>query len=754
MTIDTNKPQSTPPDYNPSVDVSASGTGDTAVVTNEPPPIVDTTEQAEANADKQQQNYTNKSGTPSLPPPIVGSIDETLIDQMFNQQKFIEFLKNSDSTNPTDQQHKEELALVKVDDPEIVALAAKLGISPGEAQEKLRITSMVYFKQLIKNMPEDQQNQLLFAQMNPTSAEKLSPELKALLKEINQSINKALVLDMTGYGFSDSWPGVTQDPTEFNNTITGEFDAAFEKALTKMTLGEQITPQQALNLRTMHYMPGSFANDATLQALFSHLEGSVVAGLRAKYGADADWAPKADTSYLRQVSDGFFRQTFQAQLKAYQPPLTQAQQEEIMNLFANPGMAASSAEIEKIAKTITTASIDATIKKFGLESTWMPAIAPITNPQINNKDFQLANDAFTTANGIYLKFSSMVNNLADGPIKAAYLDYLKVIGEALNKLQEFLYALSSTDAATSKKLSKANMDTTLADIQRAQKQVDEAKAKEADTKKLDLGPLGDINNWVGQLISLAVSICIAVAAGIILSPAVGILIAAMAIAYFVEKANAAATGKTSLFDQMFSEINKTLDPGGAGAVTGLLSLVMSGGNPFLFLSMTSDAKTIQNVIKACGGDLMAQELGAAIFNGLAQVIIMAVLMFATGGAAAPAVIAQITATIAKVLHTSVKTINTALYLTSLAFTLAMGALQATQQGLQCQWELVQAEIGEILSKSEAASEEVKTLIRALRKLIDKMLEAMQGISEDIVLISKTQSKKYTDASAITTDLQG
>lgn len=754
-TIDTKTPSPSQDDFHP-VDTAPPSAPDVDGTTIETPPIADTSEQAEATKEK-PQDYTNNSGKPGLPPPPsnVGSINEAVITQMFNPQQFIEFLKSSDvAPSPTDQQHKEELAKVKVDDPEIIALAAQLGISPGEAQEKLRITSMVYFKQLIKDLPEDEQNKLIFAQMNPKSAEGLSPALKELLKNINQSVNKELVLDMVGYGFSPGWAGVTPDSTEYNQAITAEFDAAFEKALSKMVLGEQITPQQALNLRTMHYIPGSFVKDETLQRLFSQLEGKVVANLRAKYGADANWTPRADTNYLKAVIDGFFRQNFQEQLNDYQPPLTNAQREEIMNLFANPGMTASSPEIDKIAKAITTMSINATIKKFGLESTWMPLIAPIINPKIDQKGLQLANDAFKTASDLYLRFKKMVDGLADGPLKSAYLDYLKVIGEALNTLQEFLYSLSSSDSATSKKLSKAHMDTALADIQRAQKQVDEAKAKEADTKKLDLGPLGDINNWIGQIISLAVSALVAVAAGVFLTPAVGVLIFAVAIAYFVDKARAADTGQPSLFDQMFSEINQVLDPGGAGAVTGLLSLFMSGGNPFLFLSMTSDAKTIQNVIKACGGDEMAQELGAAIFNGLSQVIIMSVLMIASGGAAAPAVIAELTATVAKALHTSIKTINTALYITSLVFTLAMGALQATQQGLQCQWELVQAEIGTILAKSEAASEEVKALIKTLRKLIDKMLDAMQGISEDIVGISNLQSKKYADFEAVTTEFQG
>lgn len=752
MTIDTSRTQGTPQDeYN--VDTTSTGTVKTP--SGSPPTIVDTSEEAEGTEGR-SNDYTNNAGKPGLPQPAnVGSIDETLIAQMFDQEQFIEYLKSSDvGPSPTDQQHKEELAKITVNDPEIVALAAQLGISPGEAQEKLRITSMVYFKQLIKDMPEEQQNKLIFAQMNPDSAEGLSPELKALLKEINDSIKGEMVLDMTGYGFSDTWPGVTQDPTDFNYSITAEFDAAFEKALSKMLLGEQITPEQALNLRTMHYMPGSFASDATLQRLFSQLEGKVISDLKAKYGTDADWVPTADTDYLKRVADGFFRQTFQAKLSAYQPPLTDEQKTEIMNLFANPGLAASSAEIDKIAKSITTESVDATIKKFGLESSWLPVIAPIINPQLANADFQLATDAFNTANRIYLQFSAMVNGMPEGPLKSAYLDYLKVIGEALNKLQEFLYSLSSSDAVTSKKLSKAHMDTTLADIKRAQKQVDEAKAKEADTKKLDLGPLGDINNWIGQIISLAVSAVLAVGIGLIASPAVGMLVFAIAVAYFVEKARAADTGKPTIFDQMFSGINEVLNPGGAGAVTGLLSLFLSGCNPFLFLSMTSDAKTIQHVIEACGGDKMAQELGAAIFNGLAQIIILSVLMMASGGAAAPAVIAELTATVAKALHTTAKVINTALYVISLTFTLAMGALQATQQGLQCKWELVQAEIVEILSKSEAASEQVKALIRTLKKLIDKMLEAMNGISDDIVLISKQQSRKYTEASAVTNELQG
>lgn len=705
---------------------------------------------SEASEEKEKKkDYSRSAAKPEIPPPTgeAGSVNEAAIAQLYNPEKFIEFLKSSDiGPGVLTPQQKEELAKVKVDDKEIIALAAQLGISPGEAQAKLAVTSAFYFKQLIKDLPEDQQNKLIFAQNNPESAKNLSPALKALLANINQTIAKELIADTSVFKFSESWPGVPPDKANFNEEVTAEFDSTFEKKISDMKMGEQITPEQALNLRTMHYTPGAFANDKTLQALFSKVEGSVVADLRNKYGTDADWTPKADANNMNQITDGFFRQNFQTQLNAYQPPLTESQKQEVMNLFANPTTAPSSVEIGKISKTITTASINATITKFGLESTWTPVVGPIINPNIDAAGFKVATDAFNTAKSLYNKFSTMINGLPEGPIKSAYLDYLKVIGESLGQLQEFLYSLSSADATTSKKMSKANMEITLADIKRAQKQVDEAKAKEEDTKTLDTGGLGDFNKWIGDIMSLVISFCVAGPVGLII-----------ALAYFIDKCVSEDTGQPSKFSEMFDAINELpIGPGGQAVLTGLTSFVLSSGNPMMCLSMVGEAKSVQKLVESFGGDTMAQEITAAVFGAVAQIALMVAMMFCGGPAAATfmtsvmATITNISATAAKL----AKVVNNIINVISLVFNIVMGTLQATQQGLQANWELVQAEITTILSKSEAASEEVKALISTLKKLIQKLLDGLNGISEDILTISKTQGQKWTAASSITADIQG
>lgn len=760
--------------YDPNVDNSAldstatsTSSTSTTVGPNGLPLIKDTSQTSEDQA--QPKDYQRSSAKPALPQPSgsTGSVDEAVIAQLYDPHQFIEYLKSSDSTpGPAAQQQKDEWAKEKVDDPEINALAAQLGMSPGEVQAKLRVTDSVYFKQLIKDLPEEQQNQLIFAHNNPQSANKLSPELKALLKTIHEKIAHEIKSDSTlsGFTFSNDWPGVTPDVEDFNDNITAEFDSAVESKITNMELGEQITHTQALNLRAMHYMPGSFANDAALQKLFAQVEGGVINNLQSKYGAGADWTPKADTGYLTQVTNGFFRQNFQTQLNAFQPPLSDDQKQEIMKLFENPGITPSNGDMGKILTKITALSTAATIEKFGLDSTWAPVAGPIININaVNNPQIQMAMDGYNTAKSLFDKFSTMVNGLPDGPTKSAYVQYLKIIGESLNKLQEFLYSVSSTDAASSKKMSRANMDATLADIDRSQKQIAEAKAKEADTKKLDLGPLGDINNWLGQIVSLVVSCVTSFAIGVtlaaVLGPVAGAVIGAVflaaAIAYFVDKAISTANGTPSLASKIMTEIDNLVPTAGGGAaLTGLFSMILGGGNPFLTLNLMNDGKTIQKFIRAAGGSRSDEEIGAAVFNGAAQVVIMVAMMVAIGPAAAPGFAAQITATISQVTGASVKAIQTTLNVVSLTFTVAMGALQATQQGIQCKWELVQAEISKILSESEAASEEVKALIATLRKLINKLLEAMKGTTEDIVVISKTQAKKYDDVSSLTNEIQG
>nr|MBA3815890.1 hypothetical protein [Parachlamydiaceae bacterium] len=87
---------------NPTIDSSiptATSTPAAETNTTGKPPIRDTSEAAENN-NAPQTDYQRSSGKPSLPAPAanVGTVDEAVINQIFNPNQFIEFLKSSDLT--------------------------------------------------------------------------------------------------------------------------------------------------------------------------------------------------------------------------------------------------------------------------------------------------------------------------------------------------------------------------------------------------------------------------------------------------------------------------------------------------------------------------------------------------------------------------------------------------------------------------------------------------------------------------------
>lgn len=151
---------------------------------------------------------------------------------------------------------------------------------------------------------------------------------------------------------------------------------------------------------------------------------------------------------------------------------------------------------------------------------------------------------------------------------------------------------------------------------------------------------------------------------------------------------------------------------------------------------------------------MAQEIAAMVVNMIIQIAIMVVAIIVTGGSATGAIAGKVAEVLAKATKMALETANKVVTIARYAMIIVMTSLQITQQSIKLNNSVVQANMVMIKGDAEKYSEEIQAIIKALTKMIQKLLQLLQGNSESIVTISNFQAKKYNDANVITSDIVG
>lgn len=664
-----------------------------------------------------------------------------------------------------------EAAQVVVTDPEINALAARTGVPAGIIQKNVQTEKNSDFASLIQNLSESDQERLTFAFNVPDQAKNLSPALQLVLANVTAKVNQDLKKD---FGFSANWQGVATDSTDFLNKLGTEYDTSFEKLLQAKVDDGSITAADAATLRAMHN--GLATGSPTLKNLLKTLEGQATAQLQAKYGFDVNYQPKGEVLFYNNVVNGDFSQTYQKMVAKYTGTATAEQkvllakyaanpndpsipdsikqlavqianeQKQLLAAFPNPDNASPALpdNLKTIAKSLIAGATQAIIEKYGLDTNWKPTITSLTPPGVDQASIDTANTALATAKEMLTQATNVANGLPDGPEKNQFLAFLKVVGEALNSLQEAIYSMQASQSITSKAQSRAKLDAQLNDIDKQQRAADEAREKEG--KMAGMGPIGKIFDWIFKIVILAVSI------------AFGPLAFALALAYFVDSAVSQGMGNKETFTQkMFQEIAKSMPPAAAAVVNLVLATVISlvSCNVFLAINLiTQDSQFMQQLVKACGGNEMAQAIAAMVFNMVAQIALMVVMIIVTGGAATGALVAQVGAMVARATGLALETATKAVRIAMIVMQVVISAIQISASAIKVNNNILLSQIDIIKGQAEAYSEEIQGMIAAMKKVIEKLLELLQGNTDAIVSISNFQGKKWDDASQISTDLAG
>jgi hypothetical protein len=652
-----------------------------------------------------------------------------------------------------------------VSDPEIIDLAKKLGVSPAEALIILRNQGNTYLEQALKNASPEEFDHLLYAYFFPEARENLSPNLKALLTRIEQEVQNQIREE---YGLSPScdlsypknWklppntPPVT-DYEKFLQKLTDEFDFNFEVLLQEAVENGDIPQEMMQNLRTLHYSEIKIFQGSEQQTFFEQLEGKAKAQLEQKYGPFVNWQPTSDAEQYQQILNGAYRQAFKENVEKYQPPLTKEQKIQIYGYHENPEDPELCANIPKDIKLLVDElkKLSATEiqDRFGLPKTWGPTTSRLNPPNGNNSVTNFLQNAVKEIEEMTKKAEEMLNQMPQGPERISQRNYLKALADALVMLQELIFYMQGTDSTQSKQFNNARKEMALEQLAKQSEQNQQVAEKKG--KMANAGGLNKFLNVLGNvtMIAFAVAICVGLAAMGPLGLVVGLIGLASALFYVIDSTTAQFTNKPSLMQQMFEGINNSTDNKFLKFLASYVVVcIVSVGNPlFLVNLLCQDSQCVQNLIGAFGGDEKSQQLGALVITMVLQVAAMVAFSICTGGAGSPLLVASLITRFTTIsADTAIKGVKVAV----IAYDVVMASLQIANSGIAINNSVLQAQIEQIKGNYEADVEEITAMINMLKKLVQKILDMLQGNADWSIDISKFESSIWSDMSQITKEL--
>lgn len=658
-----------------------------------------------------------------------------------------------------------------INDPQILALAQKTGAPVETIIKNLQETGNSIFEQLLSKLPRDVADKLTFAHFIPEEAKNLSPELQAQLASIEKQVKEGMA---NVANFSSDFTGVPPDATDFVTTLTKHAGSLFEQQITANLEAGTITEADARTLRAMHN--GLATGTSTLKNLLAQIQSQVTTQMQARYGFDVSYQPPTETLFYNNVINGDFAQTFQKMVEKYTGKAT-VEQKALLELFAKnpndpaipenlkpmlqqlaqqiaqerqlllkafPNMDSLPKELQSAGKQLLVESKNAIITKYGLDLTWQPTVTSLFAPGVDPKSVAIANSGMATAKEIIDKATVAGNNMPDGPEKEQYLNFLKLISQALTGLQDAIYSMQMSQTSRAKSSNQAKLDMQLNDIEKQQQAAD--KAAEQAKKIRSLGPLGKIFEWVIKILLMVISVFF------------GPLAILFSMAFITDSIVSAAMGnKRTGLEMIFDKITESMPSGAAAAVKGVLFVVISLciQNPYMITELfCNECNIVKDIVATCGGNKMAQELVNMVVTLMIQMAMLVFTMILTSGSSTALLVEKITEQIVRATETTLQMAQKLVAINKIIFCVITSSIQITTSSIKLNNSLKLANIDIIKGDAEKYSEEVQALIEILKKLVAKLLAMLQGNTDAIVSISNFQGKKWSDANQLSSEIFG
>lgn len=630
--------------------------------------------------------------------------------------------------------------------------------------ESVDLAADTYNQENHPGLSPKEMNQLRAAIANPKLAKSLPPALQKALQDITGNAAQ-IFKERTGATPEYTDQAREQFGEKWQENLTQSEFRDFQAQIDNYTLQHpEANPEEMNSLKYMFNHPEAQKSASPkMQELFNQMMQNV----QQKY-QDQGVPPELTVPTPNAQTDndvmllGYFESEFEQKLRNAVPPLTDNQKLLLKQALGEttPNLPP---ELQKLFEEIKTTTLSDIQDKYGLPKDWQPKFRNLADPSIaaQKKQFAQSEASLKNAEEIYEQLQQLAAKMPDSdPKRISLSNYLKIIGDALNTLKETLYEMEAQDASKAKTLTNMNMDMQLNSIMYQKHQADEIANKQ--DKMASMGFFGD-------MMKVVMYAMIVVACSIMFGPVLGGILAALVIKD--KEDNGENWFMQKVMDKMMEVTGDLLPPGLReyvqwqlmGLIVGM-TFVVAGPMESFNMFMKSGQKVIANfLIEAFGMDPMVANIIAMVILLIAVIIIMIIITIASAGAAAPeaagatagataaagaetgAATAEAAATTASTAANALRAAQVAITVVSCVFTATSGAISMAQEILMGQIEQLKAEL-------DAYQVMIKAFIKAIKKIIDDLINGMTDIAGWVNNINSLQGKKFQDASQIISSL--
>lgn len=293
-----------------------------------------------------------------------------------------------------------------------------------------------------------------------------------------QAVIFAKILQTAGAELSTKW-GIPSDADippagseYFNATLNAEFLDEFKGELFTKLYDGTITEKEFNVFNAIRNFPDPNDPDqAALKGKYEALFGQVLQNFQQGSGLPSQWSPSLTQELAQSYTDGVWRDAFAANLAKAGLPVDQ--QLAVLKALENPQSA--SPIIKTLLETLVKQTTAEVMENLNLPASWKPN-NKVANPVVDPPTLAIMKNGTSLLKDLKKLGEEVLKNMPpDDPNRALLLDYLKRVGENLNKLQEMLYNVEVSLSKASKMLNAAVLDMQKNKIEEARKQAEEAK---------------------------------------------------------------------------------------------------------------------------------------------------------------------------------------------------------------------------------------------------------------------------------------
>ena len=541
-----------------------------------------------------------------------------------------------------------------------------------------------------------------------------------LLQKLNNDASQDIAEQ---YGLPENYTPPT-DSEQFDQQLTSNCDANFLQSLKQYGQSNNLSQSQQNRVEYFYYNPDATptdADDAALKIVAQDL------GYHAQVATDTtadipiSYQIKPDTAYYNAVTNANFCFQVNQQLDSHQPPLTDAQKQEIRDIITGQAPSPPSEAfglsgldgglfggIEAPDLGAIASSIKGSVEQdLGVPPTFIPDFTPPANPSISPGAAEFANTSLNSATETLDAATTLVDQMPPGPVKESMINYLKAVKDAIANLQNFLYQLEMVDSDLSKNQEQVQTDkqNDMLSVQREQLNAQVKSEQQPAGKGGFLGFISKIFNSVFGKILLCVI------AYLVCGPAGAAVMIAM---------------QTGLLDKAFKAVDKLIgkicqDLGLPPKVADIMEAVVNAAImvacilecPIILMidptTIMDDSNCVALFAEGCGASAQVAQyiqMGFTAAIMVACAVAMIVAGFFTGGATDELAVAEIAGAAAEI-----------------ATTVAMDTVEviaAVPEMIMTAAETIVSTASEVV---DAVTDMVADIAKAIAQFASKLLEA-------------------------------